>query len=41
VLLTRVGDGHTSYYTSPCARAAVDRYFVTGKTPAPDAVCLR
>jgi pimeloyl-ACP methyl ester carboxylesterase len=41
VLLTRVGDGHTSYYTSPCARAAVDRYFLTGKAPAPDAVCLR
>jgi pimeloyl-ACP methyl ester carboxylesterase len=41
VLLTRVGDGHTSYYTSTCARAAIDRYFLTGKTPAPDAVCLR
>jgi len=41
VLLTRVGDGHTSYNASPCARAAVDRYLVTGITPAPNAVCTR
>lgn len=39
VLLTRVGDGHTSYYSSPCARAAIDRYLIAGRTPAPDAVC--
>ena len=39
VLLTRIGDGHTSYFSSPCARAAVDRYLITGKTPALEAVC--
>jgi pimeloyl-ACP methyl ester carboxylesterase len=27
-LLTRLGDGHTSYYTSECARAATDAYLV-------------
>jgi pimeloyl-ACP methyl ester carboxylesterase len=27
-LLTRTGDGHTSYYTSPCARRATDRYLI-------------
>ncbi len=27
-VLTRIGDGHTSYYTSECARAAMDRYLV-------------
>ena len=41
VLLTRIGDGHTSYYTSPCVQAAIDRYLVTGRTPRPDAVCRR
>jgi len=39
VLLTRIGDGHTSYFTSHCAQAAIDRYLVTGRTPRPDAVC--
>jgi hypothetical protein len=39
VLLTRVGDGHTSYLTSECARAAIDRYLVERTTPAPGAVC--
>jgi pimeloyl-ACP methyl ester carboxylesterase len=38
-LLTRTGDGHTSYYTSPCARAAVDRYLIRPQA-APDRVCL-
>jgi pimeloyl-ACP methyl ester carboxylesterase len=28
VMLTRIGDGHTSYYTSDCARAAMDAYLV-------------
>ncbi|MFI5896188.1 alpha/beta hydrolase [Actinoplanes sp. NPDC051513] len=37
-LLTRTGDGHTSYYTSPCARAAMDRYLVHPQAP-PDRVC--
>lgn len=37
-LLTRTGDGHTSYYTSPCARAAIDDYLVHPHA-APDRVC--
>jgi pimeloyl-ACP methyl ester carboxylesterase len=37
-LLTRTGDGHTSYYTSPCARAAMDDYLVRPQAP-PDRVC--
>lgn len=37
-LLTRTGDGHTSYYTSACARSAMDRFLVTPKAPA-DIVC--
>jgi pimeloyl-ACP methyl ester carboxylesterase len=37
-LLTRTGDGHTSYYSSPCARAAMDDYLVRPRS-APDRVC--
>ena len=37
-LLTRTGDGHTSYHTSPCARAAIDRYLIRPRAPA-DSVC--
>jgi pimeloyl-ACP methyl ester carboxylesterase len=37
-LLTRTGDGHTSYHTSPCARRAMDRYLVRPQAPA-DRVC--
>ncbi len=37
-LLTRTGDGHTSYYTSPCARAAEDAFLVRPQAP-PDRVC--
>jgi pimeloyl-ACP methyl ester carboxylesterase len=37
-LLTRTGDGHTSYYTSPCARAAMDDYLIRPQAP-PDRVC--
>jgi pimeloyl-ACP methyl ester carboxylesterase len=37
-LLTRTGDGHTSYHTSACARAATDRYLVRPQAP-PDRVC--
>jgi pimeloyl-ACP methyl ester carboxylesterase len=33
-LLTRTGDGHTSYHTSPCARAATDAYLVRPGGPA-------
>ncbi len=37
-LLTRTGDGHTSYYTSPCAQALMDSYLVRPRA-APDRVC--
>jgi len=33
-LLTRTGEGHTSYYTSPCARRATDRYLIHPEAPA-------
>jgi hypothetical protein len=39
VLLTRTGDGHTSYFVSSCIQKWVDRYFVTRKTPPPGTVC--
>jgi pimeloyl-ACP methyl ester carboxylesterase len=39
VLLTRIGDGHTSYFSSPCARAVIDRYLITGDVPAGQPVC--
>jgi pimeloyl-ACP methyl ester carboxylesterase len=35
-VLTRLGDGHTSYYTSDCARTATDSFLVRPQsTPAP------
>ena len=37
-ILTRTGDGHTSFYTSPCARAAIAAYLVDPVAPA-DSVC--
>jgi pimeloyl-ACP methyl ester carboxylesterase len=37
-LLTRTGDGHTSYHTSPCARAAIDQYLIRPQAP-PDRLC--
>jgi pimeloyl-ACP methyl ester carboxylesterase len=37
-LLTRTGDGHTSYYSSPCARAATDAYLLSPHAPA-SAIC--
>jgi pimeloyl-ACP methyl ester carboxylesterase len=37
-LLTRTGDGHTSYHTSPCARAAIDQYLIRPQAP-PDRIC--
>jgi pimeloyl-ACP methyl ester carboxylesterase len=37
-LLTRIGDGHTSYYTSACAKAAMDAYMVRPEAPA-DRTC--
>jgi pimeloyl-ACP methyl ester carboxylesterase len=39
VLLTRDGDGHTSYITSPCAQAAVDRYLIDRRLPPAGTVC--
>ncbi|MFF7183173.1 alpha/beta fold hydrolase [Streptomyces sp. NPDC008121] len=35
VLLTREGDGHTSYLLPGQARDAIDRYLVSGQTPPP------
>ena len=35
-VLSRIGDGHTSYYTSDCARDATDQFLLTKQsTPAP------
>ncbi|MDQ6820681.1 MAG: alpha/beta hydrolase [Actinomycetota bacterium] len=39
VLLTRNGDGHTSYLSSPCAQKAIDRYLIHLVLPRPGAVC--
>lgn len=33
-MLTREGDGHTSYYTSTCARAAIDNFLLSRSAPA-------
>ena len=33
-VLTRNGDGHTSYYTSHCARAAMDQFLLTKQSVA-------
>jgi pimeloyl-ACP methyl ester carboxylesterase len=38
-LLTRVGNGHTAYFTSACIRAAVDAYLVDGTLPASGTSC--
>ncbi|HET6298541.1 MAG TPA: alpha/beta fold hydrolase [Kribbella sp.] len=37
-VLSRIGDGHTSYYTSDCARAATDQFLLTARS-APAPVC--
>jgi TAP-like protein len=39
VLLTRDGDGHTSYLSSPCAQAAIDRYLIDLTLPHPGTIC--
>jgi pimeloyl-ACP methyl ester carboxylesterase len=40
VLVTRVGDGHTAYASGDdCIDDAVDRYLITGRTPAKGTVC--
>ncbi|MEV0798208.1 alpha/beta fold hydrolase [Kribbella sp. NPDC050281] len=33
-VLSRLGDGHTSYYTSDCARAATDQFLLTKQSTA-------
>jgi pimeloyl-ACP methyl ester carboxylesterase len=33
-VLSRVGDGHTSYYTSDCARDATDQFLLTMQSAA-------
>jgi pimeloyl-ACP methyl ester carboxylesterase len=37
-MLTRTGDGHTSYHVSDCARAATDQYLIRPQAPA-DRIC--
>jgi hypothetical protein len=39
VVFTRLGDGHTSYLTSPCTRAVIDRYLIDRTVPDPTRVC--
>ena len=39
VLLTRDGDGHTSYLSSQCAQEAIDRYLIDRVLPSPGTVC--
>jgi hypothetical protein len=39
VLLTRNGNGHTSYDASTCAHAAIDDYLINLTLPAQGAVC--
>jgi hypothetical protein len=39
VLLTRDGDGHTSYITSRCAQRATDSYLIELTLPRPGTVC--
>jgi pimeloyl-ACP methyl ester carboxylesterase len=39
VLLTRIGDGHTSSMHDACARAVIDRYLIERVTPRPGFVC--
>jgi pimeloyl-ACP methyl ester carboxylesterase len=39
VLLTREGNGHTSYDSSQCAHAAEDAYLISLTLPAPGTTC--
>ena len=41
VLLTRRGNGHTSYDSSACAHAAIDDYLINLTLPASGTVCSR
>ncbi|RJQ68124.1 alpha/beta fold hydrolase [Pseudonocardiaceae bacterium YIM PH 21723] len=38
-LLTHDGDGHVKYFSSPCVKAATDRYLLTGELPAAGTHC--
>jgi pimeloyl-ACP methyl ester carboxylesterase len=38
-LLTRDGDGHTSYLSSPCAQEAIDRYLIRRVLPPRGTAC--
>jgi len=38
-LLTRDGDGHTSYPSSPCAQEVIDRYLIERVLPRAGTVC--
>jgi pimeloyl-ACP methyl ester carboxylesterase len=38
-LLTRIGDGHTSTLSSPCARATIDAYLIQRTLPRPGTTC--
>jgi len=40
VLLTRKGNGHTSYASSTCAQAAEDKYMIDLTLPTPGTVCV-
>jgi pimeloyl-ACP methyl ester carboxylesterase len=40
VMVTRIGDGHTSYYTSSCARTRIDAFLVSRHAPVSQ-VCRR
>ena len=39
VLLTRQGNGHTSYNVSACSKQAIDAYLIDLTVPAPGSVC--
>src|SRR2546430_12552752 len=39
VLLTRQGNGHTSYDSSPCSHAAEDSYLIDLMLPSPGTIC--
>ena len=41
VLLTRKGNGHTSYDASACAHAAIDDYLINLALPASGTVCTQ
>ncbi|MCE7004953.1 alpha/beta hydrolase [Kibdelosporangium philippinense] len=40
-LVTTRGEGHAAYWSDPCVRQAVDRFFLTGEAPADGTVCVQ